>query len=238
MKDPLKHEDMGYLYRRRLVSILSLLALLAFFLLITLTIGRQLLQFIGEPERFHIWVGQKGWLGRLIMIGIMFFQVVIAIIPGELIEIAAGYAFGAVEGMILCLIGVALGSVVVFAFTRRFGIKLVEAFISRERISSLSFIKNEKRLNNLLFLLFFIPGTPKDVLTYFVGLTPIKLADFLILTSIARIPSVITSTAGGAALGTENIPMALVVFGITGAISGGGLLAYQRISRRKNFDKR
>lgn len=238
MKGPLKHEDMGYLYRRRLVSILSLLALLAFFLLITLTIGRQLLQFIGEPERFQIWVEQKGWLGRLIMIGIMFFQVVIAIIPGELIEIAAGYAFGAVEGMILCLAGVALGSVVVFAFTRRFGIKLVEAFISRERISSLSFIKNEKRLNNLLFLLFFIPGTPKDVLTYFVGLTPIKLTDFLILTSIARIPSVITSTAGGAALGTENIPMALTVFGVTGAISGAGLLAYQKITRRRHHGKR
>ncbi len=238
MNGPLKHEDKAYLYRRRLVSILSLLALLAFFLLITMTIGRQLLQFIGEPERFQAWVGQKGWLGRLIMIAIMFFQVVIAIIPGELMEIAAGYAFGAVEGMILCLVGVALGSVVVFAFTRRFGIKMAEAFVSRERINSLSFIKNEKRLNNLLFLLFFIPGTPKDVLTYFVGLTPIKLADFLILTSIARIPSVITSTAGGAALGTENIPMALLVFGVTGAISGAGLLIYQRISRRRHHGNR
>jgi uncharacterized membrane protein YdjX (TVP38/TMEM64 family) len=232
MKDPAKSEEKAYLNRRRLASALSLLALLAFFLLLALTLGRRLLDLAGEPERFQIWVEQKGWHGRLAMIGVVFFQVVVAIVPGELVEVAAGYAFGAIEGMLLCLVGVALGSATVFAFIRRFGLRMAEAFVSREKINSLSFMKNEKRLNYLIFLLFFIPGTPKDMLTYFVGLTPIRLVDFLILTTIARIPSVITSTAGGAALGSKDISTSIILFAVTGAISAAGLLVYQRIKRR------
>lgn len=73
-------------------------------------------------------------------------QVIFAIIPGEPLEIGAGYAFGALEGTVLCVIGGLLGSLVVFAFVRTFGVRVVELFFPIEKINNLKFLKNAKRL--------------------------------------------------------------------------------------------
>lgn len=77
-----------------------------------------------------------------------------------------------------------------------------------------------------------IPGTPKDILTYFIGLTPMKLSVWLLITATARIPSVITSTIGGDALGMENYKFAIIVFIITAVISIAGILIYRYIQKR------
>ena len=127
---------------------------------------RQLLHLASDPERFRDWVDSHGVGGQFILIGMQVLQVVVALIPGEVIEVGAGYAFGAVEGTSLCLSGVALGSTIIFLLTRLFGVRMVEAFISREKLYAFSFMKDEKKLNRLIFLVFFIPGTPKDLLTY------------------------------------------------------------------------
>ena len=95
----------------------------------------------------------------------------------------------------------------------------------------LSFLKDVRRRDVLIFTLFCIPGSPKDLLTYVSGLTNISLARWLLLTTPARIPSIITSTVGGDALGVGNIPFAIAVFMVTLLISGGGILAYRRICR-------
>lgn len=85
----------------------------------------------------------------------------------------------------------------------------------------------------LCFLIFFIPGTPKDALTYFIPLTDMKLSTFLFITTIARIPSIITSTIGGHAIGVENYIFSILVFVITGIISLVGLYVYKKISQKK-----
>lgn len=125
-------------------------------------------------------------------------------------------------------------SAVIYGFIKVFGYKMVEAFISREKIQSLRFIQNSKRLNLLIFLLFFIPGTPKDIITYFIGLTPMKLGTFLLISSVARIPSVISSTMGGHALGMQNYMTAILVFVITATMSLIGILIYRKISSQNN----
>lgn len=232
-----KMEEKNYQRRRRIVSILSLAVFLALFLYLTFAVGGPLVRLAEDPDKFREWIDAQGALGRLIFLGIQLLQVVVALIPGEVIEIGAGYAFGAFEGTLLCLAGVAVGSALIFGLTRLFGVKLVEAFISREKINELKFIKNEKRLNLLIFLVFFIPGTPKDLLTYFVGLTPVRFTTFLTLSTIARIPSVVSSTFGGHALGEQNYGLAIAVFAVTAAVSLLGLLVYNRIVRRKNQRK-
>ncbi|MBQ7345791.1 MAG: TVP38/TMEM64 family protein, partial [Oscillospiraceae bacterium] len=166
-------------------------------------------------------------------LGLQFLQVFIALIPGELLETAAGYAFGPWMGTLLCYLGVAVASALVFLLTRRFGTKLVEVFISREKINELRFINTEQKRNSLIFLLFFIPGTPKDLLTYFVGLTDIKLSTFLVISLIARLPSVLSSTFGGHLLGEGEYWGALILYGSTALVSGIGLLIYNAILRRK-----
>ena len=120
----------------------------------------------------------------------------------------------------------------VFLFVRRFGVKAVEVFFPREKIESLRFLHNEKRLALWVFILFFIPGTPKDIMTYIVPLTPMKLSTFLLLSTVARLPSVVTSTIGGNALGTGKLTFALIVFGATALISALGILIYRRICKR------
>ncbi len=233
-KDP-EHslEDAAYQRRRRIISVISFCILALLFIVLTITVGKPLMKFVSDPEQFQAWVDTNGIWGRLAMIGLIVLQVVVAVIPGEVFEIGAGYAFGAWEGMFLCLIGAAIGSAIIYGFTKVFGIKMVEAFISREKIQSLKFIRNAKKLDLLIFILFFIPGTPKDLITYFIGLTPMRLRTFLIISSIARIPSVISSTLGGAALGMQNYQFAIIVFVITAVLSAIGLWVYHIISKRK-----
>lgn len=218
-----------YHTRRKLISIVSIVLFIAALAILTVTVGKNALQFVSEPETLRSWVNSHGFLGNLALIGTMCLQVVIAFIPGEFVEIGAGYAYGAVEGMFLCLIGAAVGSTIIYLFTKLFGIKMVEAFISREKLNSLRFLKDARKLNLLIFILFFIPGTPKDIITYFIGLTKMKLSTFLTISTFARIPSVITSTIGGNALGLSNYTFAVVVFAVTALVSSIGILIYQKI---------
>ena len=194
--------------------------------------GRPLIRFVREPERFQAWVDAQGVRAPLLFVGMVVLQIVVAIIPGEPLEIAAGYAFGALEGTLLCLIGALVGRVAVFLLVRRFGVRAVEVFFPLEKVQSLRFLQNEKKLTFWVFFLFFLPGTPKDVLCYIVGLTKLPLRSWIIISTIAPIPSIITSTIGGSALGMGRYAFAAAVFGATLAISAAGLLVYRRVSRR------
>ena len=168
-------------------------------------------------------------------------QVVVAFIPGEPIELAAGYAFGFWEGSILTMAGFLLGSWLVFALVRKFGVKLVEVFFHKNKVAEFRFLQNPKKVKVITFLLMLIPGTPKDLLTYFVGLTRIKLHEFLILSLIARIPSLVSSTVGGNLIQQESYYGAVWVFLITGAVSLLGIFLYNRIvsfrNRKRNADE-
>lgn len=217
---------------KKIISAGVILAFIMFCAVVGWFVGRPLIQFVGEPEKFRSWVDQSGIWGMVAFVGMTVFQVVIAFVPGEPLEIGAGYAFGAVWGTLLCIIGITLGSLIVFWLVRTFGVKLLEVFFTYEKIKSLKFLQNEKRLALITFFLFFLPGTPKDLLTYFVGLTKIDFKGFLFIVAIARIPSVITSTIGGSLLGSERYILAFIAFGVTFLISVGGWVIYNKISHK------
>ena len=197
-------------------------------------VGKPMVEFVREPERFRAWVDSSGFVSRVVFVGMVVFQLIIALIPGEPLEMGAGYAFGAWEGTILCIIGCVIGSALVFLFVRRFGVKLVEVFFPREKIRSLRFLQDSRRLDLLTFIVFFIPGTPKDLLSYFIGLTDMKLGTWLCITAVARIPSIVTSTVTGDALGLKDYQFALIAFGVTLALSLLGILVYRRLSARRH----
>lgn len=188
--------------------------------------------YLSEPERVREAIGDHYLLGALCMILISMIQVVVALIPGEFVEIAAGFVFGAWGGALLCLIGTVLGSVCVLLLVRRFGSRFVYAFYPQEKIEALPILNDPKKRNVLTFFLFLIPGTPKDLLTYGIGLTDMSIPLYLLLTTAARFPSVITSTVGGNAMGEKKFLWAVLVFGVTAAISLAGLWVYNRISKR------
>jgi uncharacterized membrane protein YdjX (TVP38/TMEM64 family) len=219
--------------RKRLIYTACIVIFLTLSVLICVFVGRPFLKFISEPENFRLWVDSHGIWGWLAFVGVMILQVVVAIIPGEPLELAAGYAFGFWEGTLLCLIGSVAGGILVFLIVRRWGVKVVEIFFSTEKIQSLKFLQDERKLDILIFFLFFIPGTPKDVLTYFVGLTKIRFPTWLLISTIARIPSIVTSTISGDALGLQDYQFAIIAFGVTLVISVLGLLIYNRICSRR-----
>ncbi len=136
-------------------------------------------------------------IGALTMMAATVIQVVIAFIPGELLEQVAGYLFGSWGGALLSLIGNVIGSVLVLLIVRRFGRQLVYAVYPQEKIEQVSFLRNGKKRNILTAFVFFIPGTPKDLLTYVIGLTDMSIPMYLLLTTPARIPSIIMSTISG-----------------------------------------
>ena len=221
---------------KKILALLSLAVVIILALLATLFVWKWLSSFSEEGYRDYIRsFGPWGWL---VLFGVQFLQVFIALIPGEVVETAAGYAFGPLWGTVICYAGVAAASALIFFLTRRFGIRLVEVFVSREKINELKFINTSKKRNFLIFILFFIPGTPKDLITYFAGLTDIKITDFLYISLVARFPSVISSTFGGHLLGEGQYIHALLLYGITGAVSIAGLLIYNKIIKSRQEKKK
>ena len=219
---------------KKLLTAGAMILFMVLMLIVLIWIGKPLLQLADDPEAFREWIDARGWYGWILFVLMMVIQVFAAVIPGEALEIAAGYAFGALEGSILCLIGEAVGGMLVFLFVRRFGIRAAETFFSLEKLHSLRFLQNPKKRDMLFFLLFLLPGTPKDLLCYFAGLTEINTVTWAFIQIFGRMPSILTSTLGGDALGSEKYWIAAIVLAVTAVISAGGLWIYHRISRQEN----
>lgn len=222
------------LKRKRIIAIISVAVLLALMGYITYLIWQIFKQNIDSPEAFKSYIDGFGVKGYLIAFGIQVLQVFVALIPGEMVEIGLGYAFGWVGGTLICLSGVAVASAAVFFATKKIGIKFVELFVDSDKINGLRFLNSEKKLDRTVFLLFFIPGTPKDLLTYFVGLTRMTMGRFLGITMVARLPSVLSSTLVGHQAVNERYVLSIIIFAATAAVSLAGLLVYNKLIKNKH----
>lgn len=218
---------------KKILAAFFILLYLILSALLLVYVGRPFIAFLDQPEQFRQWIDARGLAGQAVFLLMIVLQVFVAVIPGEPLEIAAGYAFGWFGGTLLCLLGTAVGSALVFGLVRRYGTRMLDLFLSRDKIRSMKFLQNTDRLKRLMFVLFLIPGTPKDLLTYIAGLTPIRMSDFLILSTFARIPSLVTSIVGGSALGDGEYLTAAIVFAITAAVSILGLFVYSKIRQHK-----
>lgn len=219
--------------QKKRLSLLAIAIYTLFCLLVMVFIGVPMVHLAEEPEVFRSWVDSFGFWGQLIFIGMVVLQVIVALIPGEPLELAAGYAFGAVEGTVLCMIGILIGSWVVFGAVRCFGPKLLEVFFRDREIRRLAFLRNSRKSGALALILMTIPGTPKDLLSYFAGLTPLTLKQWLGIVSVSRIPSLVSSTVSGAAAGNENYLLAGVLLLVTLAVSGVGIHCYRKICKEQ-----
>lgn len=226
MKRTLTEKQKKMLSAAAIIIFILLFAALAWF------VGRPMIRFARQPEQFRSWVDGHGAWGWAAYAAMVFLQVVVAIIPGEPLEIAGGYAFGAWWGTALCLIGAVLGSAAVFALVRHWGRPLAEVVFPKEKLDKLQFLHSSPKRTALLWLIFTAPGTPKDLLCYFAGLTDMKWRTWLLIATVGRLPSIITSTVGGGALGDRNYTAAAIAFGVALATAGVGYLVYRAVCRR------
>ena len=234
--DSTQSPDTSKLKKHRLIiAVLSVLAVLLLLAGLARLIGPPLMDAVRNKESFRLWIDAQGPWKYLIMVGIMTAQIIVALVPGAPVEMAAGYAFGLWGGVGLCLIGTAIGNAIVILLTRVFGMRMVRLFMDDDKILALTqkLTREQKRMDLMIFLLFLIPGTPKDLMTYVAGLLPIPLTRYLILTSFARIPSMIGNALGSSMLGRQNYRAAMITMAVVVLISLIVFFVYRDHERRK-----
>lgn len=233
-------DDKKYILKRRIFAGASILLIIGLSIWLTWFLWKKVgifeLEHISEFQTRMDSFGAWSWL---VALGIQVLQVIVALIPGEVVEVGCGLAFGTWGGLFICLLGSAIGSSVIFLLVRKFGVKLVEVFVSREKINSLKFLNNERKLKSIIFLVFFTIGTPKDLLTYFAGLTNIKFHEFLIISTVARIPSVISSILVGDKLSEGNFVTSILIFSASAVLGLMGVVAYNKfVDKRKVYKEK
>jgi len=191
--------------KRSFVIHVSLLALfLLVIVVISIKFGPDITRLISSPQRFREFLAAYGPLSALIYMIFHVIQVVIAFIPGEVVQIAGGYVFGTPLGTLYSVLGVLLGTLIVFFTTRALGHTLVSTFVPAKNFEKFEFLINSPKSEIAMFVLFLIPGVPKDALTYIAGLTPIRPLRFLVISMVGRFPGLLGSAYIGANLQRKN----------------------------------
>lgn len=188
-------------------------------------------------ESFKTWVDGIGFGGWLVTLGIQLLQIFVAFIPGEPVELMLGYIWGPWLGTFTCLLGIFIGTSVIFLAVRKLGMPFIKKMVGTDDLTKYKFLSDKKRVELTVFILFFIPGTPKDALTYVAPIAPIRPISYLLISTLARIPSVITSTIMGDSVAEEQYLTAIIVFALTALISVLGIIFGNRYIDKRSGKK-
>ncbi|MDY6325383.1 MAG: TVP38/TMEM64 family protein [Catonella sp.] len=224
--------------KKKIISVSFFVSAIVLMIIITILLAKPVAGLADHPEELREAVQKTGPVSVFGFIGLLILQVFAAVVPGGPFEIAAGYAFGLLPGAIICDIGMTLGGLLVFLLTRRFGIAFVELFFKPEEIEKAKFLKTTDRSRTVILLLFLIPGIPKDLMSYILGLTDLSIREFLLFSLVGRFPAILLSTLSGHALAGEKYGLfAGVLIGIM-ALTAVGMFWYRRVHSEKKKEDR
>lgn len=200
----------------KIILTIMLLVLIIGIIVYLFPVMKNLSSIEGQVE-FKQKVGDSGILGMLSLFGLQVAQIFLIIVPGEPIEILAGMCYGSLWGTVFIMISAFIISTTIFLLVRKFGKKFVYSFCSEEKVKKIENSKlfnNPKKIKMIMLILFLIPGTSKDLLVYIAGLLPIRPLKFILISSIARFPSVISSTLAGENLAVGDWKMSIILYAI------------------------
>lgn len=186
----------------------------------------------GGLERVTRDVREAGPAGFLILLAVQFLQIVVAFIPGEVVQVAAGMIYGPWVGALIIFIGCVISSAFIFVLVHKLGMPFVQAMVPEGALQKFRAFERTSKLNMLVFVLFLIPGLPKDVFTYLVPLTDMKLPTFVLLSNLARLPGIVLSTYAASGLATGDYAESIAIFAVTALIAVVALLVYGRVAKR------
>ncbi|MGA3174762.1 MAG: VTT domain-containing protein [Syntrophorhabdales bacterium] len=152
-------------------------------------------------SRLRAFILSFGAYSVVVFVLLQAFQVLFAPVPGEITGFVGGYLWGMVTGTVLSTIGLTIGSALAFEVTRVFGTRLVRKIVRREAMERFDDFVTHRGLH-LVFILFLVPGFPKDSLCYLLGLTRLRRLDFLIINVLGRLPGTLVLTIEGEAVRT------------------------------------
>jgi uncharacterized membrane protein YdjX (TVP38/TMEM64 family) len=165
-----------------------------------------------DRGRLTAWIHSLGAWGFAGFILLQVIQVVAAPIPGEATGVLGGYLYGPVVGVVLSTIGLTLGSFIAFSLSRHFGLPLTERFVDAKTMEKFDYLLHHKGVF-LVFLLFLIPGFPKDYLCYILGLGHLTTVEFLAIATTGRLLGTILLTLGGTFLRDHRYYMFFLLSG-------------------------
>ena len=177
-------------------------------------------------------IGNMGFSGGLMLMGLELLQIILVVLPAEPLEVLAGMCYGTWGGTLFITFAAFISTVMIYFLIAKLGKKVLENFMSKEKIDKIEnskFLKNTRRLEIIMLLLFFIPGTPKDLLVYIGALLPIKPIRFIMISTFARFPSIISSTMVGDNITNGEWTISLIIYGVTFLITAVGIY----ISKKK-----
>lgn len=183
----------------------------------------------GGVERVIDKVRDAGPVGVFVLLGLQFLQIVVAFIPGEVTQVAAGMLYGPWFGALIILIGCIVSSAFIFALVHKLGAPFVQSMVPTKYLEKFRAFEKTGKLNMIVFILFLIPGLPKDVFTYLVPLTDMRMRDFVLLSNIGRIPGVIVSTYAADGLVDGRIWESVIIFVVAALIAILGIVFKDKI---------
>ena len=160
-------------------------------------------------------VSSSGILGLLMLFALQVAQIFLIIIPGEPIEILAGMCYGPIWGTVFIMVSAGIISTIIFFLVRKYGKRFVYNFCDKEKVAKIEnskLFKNPNKIEMIMFILFLLPGTPKDLLVYIAVLLPINPVKFVLISVFARFPSVISSTLAGANLAVGDWKKSIIMY--------------------------
>ena len=220
--------------RKLTLYILLTAAFLGITIYLAAKYGLKLTALARKPEELKALLNSYGWRGVLVFMGIQVLQVVVAAIPGEFVQIAGGYIYGTWLGTLYSLTGIVTGSAIVFFIARFIGYRLVKLVVTPEHLEKLNFLINSKKSEMAMFILFLIPGMPKDIITYVAGITPLKPLRFFSIIMLGRFPALLASSYIGSNTqkGNYGIVIALSVAALI--LFAAGVFLKDRILKKIN----
>jgi uncharacterized membrane protein YdjX (TVP38/TMEM64 family) len=158
-------------------------------------------------------------------------QVIVFFIPGEIIQVAGGYIFGTIYGSIISLIGITLGGIIVYLISSLYGKPFVRKVISQKQLKFFNKILRFGSINYVVFLLYLIPGIPKDALAYICGISDIKFKNFVIYSTAGRVPCIFISAYFGAKITSGDVSVLITIAVVMTILFVIGVLKGEKIIR-------
>jgi len=215
--------------RSTLLKAIVLVLFLAGMVAVGFVLRNSLWKFVSSPEAVRAWVAQWGVAAPLAFLAIQVLQVFIFVIPGDTVQAAGGYLFGFWLGLALTVSGITMGSTVNFWVARSLGRPLVERLFPKEQIDRLGALTSGSRAQVAFFLLFVIPGIPKDILCYVAGLSQLRLPFFLVVSILGRMPGIVGSTLLGSSAADQRWTLTVVLFAAAVVLFAAGYLLRDRV---------
>lgn len=206
---------MGFISKKNRLIKITIASLGLILLVLFFRYSSEILKLMVSLESFRDFILSTGKLGPIVLVFFQVLQTVIAPIPGEVIQIAGGYIYGTFLGTLFITLGMLVGAIMAFYFTRLLGGGFIERLLKKNKFQWMAGMMDNNKLSIFLFIIFIVPGLPKDMFIYAAGLTTIKPLKFFSILLIARFPWLLASVSIGSNIYHKNYLSTVILSGVS-----------------------